>query len=175
MQISEKIERIGVTADELLSSFKDKPWFHSIVPDKSGRLAVLVKEMNLTVLQEIPSFKNNIQILVHFAPPTPPVVSNQTLYVNQEDILEELEDDDLFEIDDTAVTPVARKPEALMNSIDELIGQSNYNIVSDIFYEIHDGSNAVTNLSVKKPEIKAALEKLYLEFGFQAIEKELDR
>jgi hypothetical protein len=69
----------------------------------------------------------------------------------------------------------------LENDIGELIDELSRlekicgsNTLQDIFYEIHDGKNAVTNLSDRYPLIKGSLQSLYDEYGFDVIYEELD-
>ena len=46
--------------------------------------------------------------------------------------------------------------------------------LQDIFYEIQDGKNAVTNLSSRYPEVHQAMKRLFDEYGFDVIYEELD-
>jgi len=62
----------------------------------------------------------------------------------------------------------------LCNELDRLERQVGSNILQDIFYECHDGKNAVTSLGDKYPEVKAAMIGLYDEYGFDTIYEELD-
>lgn len=63
---------------------------------------------------------------------------------------------------------------ALTDEIDRLERICGSNILQDIFYEIQDGKNAVTNLSAKFPEVRARMQKLYDKYGFDIIYEELD-
>jgi hypothetical protein len=44
----------------------------------------------------------------------------------------------------------------------------------DVFYETHDQKNAITNMSARYPQVRAAMEKLYHQYGFSAIYEVLD-
>jgi hypothetical protein len=48
------------------------------------------------------------------------------------------------------------------------------NIMQDIFYEVHDKENAVTNLSAKFPDVRKSMEKLYAQYGFDLIYENMD-
>lgn len=62
----------------------------------------------------------------------------------------------------------------LQNSLEKLEKDCGSFVLQDIFYEIHDGKNAVTNNSTRYPEVRKKLEKLYREYGFDVIYDELD-
>ena len=61
----------------------------------------------------------------------------------------------------------------LCNELSSLKTICGGNILSDIFYEIHDGKNAITNLSTKFPDVRNSMEKLYDKFGFDIIYEQL--
>lgn len=63
---------------------------------------------------------------------------------------------------------------ALTDELDRLERLCGSNILQDIFYEVHDKTNAVTNLSAKFPEVRGRVEKLYDKYGFDIIYEELD-
>lgn len=159
MQITEEVK-------ELASRFENKSWFDSVIMDKN-RLIAQVKEMNLSILNEIPTTFNGKQVLVHFAGSTKPPVVQVPLFADSKDILEELDDEDVL-FDDKDL-------EKLSQEVDELVCSSNFNTVNDIFYEVHDGNNAVTNLSAKNPFIRSKVEELYNKYGFDILFEELDR
>lgn len=46
--------------------------------------------------------------------------------------------------------------------------------LTDIFYEIHDGDDAVTNHSEQFPLVREKLQSLYNEFGFDLLFEEID-
>jgi hypothetical protein len=62
----------------------------------------------------------------------------------------------------------------LTDELDKLEKICGTNILGDIFFEIHDGSNAVTNLSIKYPEVREKLQSLYHQFGFDILYEELE-
>lgn len=63
---------------------------------------------------------------------------------------------------------------ALTDELDRLERLCGSNILQDIFYEVHDKTNAVTNLSAKFPEVRGRVERLYDKYGFDIIYEELD-
>lgn len=46
--------------------------------------------------------------------------------------------------------------------------------LESIFYEIHDGTNALTCVSKEFPEVRTKLQTLYNEFGFDILFEEID-
>lgn len=46
--------------------------------------------------------------------------------------------------------------------------------LTDIFYEVHDGPLAITNVSVEYPEVRSKIQELYDEYGFDVLFEELD-
>lgn len=63
---------------------------------------------------------------------------------------------------------------ALASALTRLEKQCGANILFDIFFEVHDGKNAVTNLGARYPEVKEAMKELYDEYGFDPIYEELE-
>jgi hypothetical protein len=62
----------------------------------------------------------------------------------------------------------------LLSELDRLEKICGSNLLQDIFYEVHDGKNAVTNYGSKFPEVKNAIQVLYHTYGFDAIYEEID-
>jgi hypothetical protein len=58
-----------------------------------------------------------------------------------------------------------------LDSLEKICGS---NCLQDIFYEIQDGRNAVTNHSLHYPDVRSRMEKLYLKYGFDVIYESLD-
>lgn len=164
--------------DLLTRMFQDLDWFSEAGLDQFGRLVVYVKTLNLDVYTAVPDKIGGRQVLVHYAsskaasrdqfvgsvkkmvPPPLPVVEMDAIDLTDE--AELLEDE----------TPPDLR--SLTNELDRLEKMCGSNIMQDIFYEVHDGHNAVTNLSVKFPEVRTGLEKLYQRYGFDVIYEEMD-
>lgn len=68
----------------------------------------------------------------------------------------------------------AQRLNALTKELDRLERQVGSNTLQDIFYEIHDGKNAVTNVGGRYPDVRDAMVKLYSSYGFDVIYEELD-
>jgi hypothetical protein len=47
--------------------------------------------------------------------------------------------------------------------------KTSSDIVAAIFFETHDGKNAVTNYSEQYPNVRQRMEKLYNTFGFDVL------
>lgn len=166
---------------QLSDMFKHKSWFYDVSVDEYNRLVVYIKESNNETIRDIPDNVDGVQVLVHFAASkmarsdqyvsTPkPVLS---LSKPVDDLPEEgyLDPGDL--IDD--LPPALTKDiGALARELDRLEKICGSNILQDIFYEVHDGKNSVTNLSAKFPDVRKSLDSLYQEYGFDVIYEELD-
>lgn len=183
MEVSERLET-------LKQMFKDREWVFDVGLDQYGRLVVYTKFTCHETLHDIPDRVDGQQVMVHFADsktatrekftnsPNAPgsllkpfvaaakaaqVKGVDTGFGQAADDIEELPSNLLeFDTDD------------LCKELDRLEKICGTNILQDIFYELHDGKNAVTNLSVRYPEVRARLEKLYDEFGFDVIYEEMD-
>jgi hypothetical protein len=162
--------------------FKDRDWFFDVGVDQHGRPTVYVKYMCHETLYDIPDTLGGRQALVHFAASKlarkddfvdkpsslsrPPPLPNLPIPLTKE-IVDLTEEAELVEEEDKSVRH-------LVNELDKLEKQCGSNILQDIFYEVHDGPNAVTNLSAKFPEVRRGLERLYKVYGFDVIYEELD-
>lgn len=160
----------------LISKFKGRDWFDSVGQDKSGRLVVYVKYMCEETTNDIPRQVAGINVLVHFA--TSKNIKKE-LYAHKgfkpkEVILPEVEDldNDDVEFIEEPNTPLDLRE--LVAELDRLEKLSSSNLMQDIFYEVHDGVNAVTNLSNKFPEVRRGMEKLYDQYGFDLIYENMD-
>ena len=153
----------------ITNSVKDKDWFHSTELKDNGTIVVYAKYMSGDILVAVPDFIDKHQVLVHYARSKTAtknefVSDNKPVYVQLPiPKIEELSSD-LLERDITE----------LICELDRLERVCGPNILQDVFYEIHDQQNSVTNLSAKFPEVRRSLEKLYDEFGFDVIYEEMD-
>lgn len=157
----------------LTEMFKDRQWFHSVGFDQYGRYVVYTNFMCHETLHEVPDRVNNKQVLVHFAASLTATANqftdNQTkkpvleLIPDEPESLEELTADDLeLDLDD------------LCKELDRLEKKCGSEILQHIFYEIHDGRNALTNHSGRFPEVADSMKDLYKRYGFDTIYEELD-
>lgn len=152
--------------------FKNQDWFFDVGTDEFGRIVLYVKYMCHATLHDIPDSINGHHVLVHFADSYTATKeqytsSDKKTYVSQ---LVKTEKEEEFDLPSYSEISVAD----LIPELDRLEKICGSNILQDIFYETHDGKNAVTNLSAKFPEVREAMEKLYNAFGFDIIYEELD-
>lgn len=78
------------------------------------------------------------------------------------------------EVDDLSSSEEDKSLSHLIAELDKLERQCGSNTLQDIFYEIHDGNNAVTEWSKRYPDVRKTLEKLYQQYGFDVIYEEMD-
>jgi hypothetical protein len=161
----------------LTNALKNKDWFRDVGVDKSGRYVVYVSHMNMETMTLVPDNVLGKQVLVHYfssknscrenfvsnANHVPFAMAPMLGLAFESDEVEELSSD-LLEID----------VDDLISALERLEKDCGSNTLQDIFYEIHDGKNAVTNLSARYPEVRNALSKLYDEYGFDIVYEELD-
>lgn len=166
---------------ELLTSmFFEREWFCEAGKDDIGRYVVYVKRMNMETMTSIPDMMLGKQVLVHF-------IGSKT--ARREDFTTNGNHVPFARVEYNPLPKLAPvsdgieelSSDLLENDIGELIDELSRlekicgsNTLQDIFYEIHDGKNAVTNLSDRYPLIKNSLQSLYDEYGFDIIYEELD-
>lgn len=160
--------------NQLSEMFKGKDWFYDIGTDQYGRLVVYVKYMCHENLHDVPDKAGGIQVLVHFA--ASKLASREQFVDNgvpkrpyDTDI-----DTSAVVLDDVIDAEDEKSLLHLQNELDRLEKICGSNMLQDIFYEIQDGKNAVTNLSARFPEVRKGLEKLFQVYGFDVIYEELD-
>lgn len=139
-------------------------WFDSAGLDKYGRYEVFVNYINEDVKKIIPDMiGNNKRVFYNTVLFKPGNIRKK--YVTDLDFSKPkvlLQEEVELDID------------YLIRQLDKLEKVCGSNILQDIFYEVHDRRNAVTNLSMKYPDVRNSMEKLYEEFGFDIIYEELD-
>jgi hypothetical protein len=147
----------------LQDMFKSQEWFAGTGTDEFGKLVVYCKYLNVQVWNSVPVKLGDRDVLTHFATAT------QNLELLSPQIFEEdpLDVDDLLDVKIPDVASLVRELERL----EKICGS---NILQDIFYEIHDGKNAVTNLRARYPEVATPMQDLYQTYGFDVIYEELD-
>ena len=158
-------------------------WFYEVCAE-ARRYVVYVHRMEKEQNTVIPDSIMGHQVVVHFASsrmlepgaylvksesPTAlkPFSATPAKEVDAGQMLDEL---DLDVPQGTQVPDTS----ALTRELDRLEKQCGSNILQDIFYEIHDKVNAVTNLGAKFPEVRESLMALYQAYGFDTIYEELD-
>jgi hypothetical protein len=169
-----------------MSDFRDQPWFHSMEQEASGRFVVYVKYMDKEVLTGVPDTIDDKQVVIHFVGAklaTREMFTNnpsmRPSFVSSEPIVTPVllpdEADKINEVDElTSSTDEDKSLSYLIAELDKLERQCGSNTLQDIFYEIHDGINAVTEWSKRYPDVRKTLENLYQEYGFDVIYEEMD-
>jgi hypothetical protein len=166
----------------LHDKYKDRDWFHSVGEDQYGRYVVYVKYMNHETLHDIPDFESGVQVLVHFAASK---LATRDQFVDKPgSSLADIKSgtlppppvDHIVDVVYEVAGPEDEEKSLrhLQTELDRLEKLCGSYTLNDIFYEIQDGKNAVTNMSARYPEVRTRLEKLYNQYGFDVIYEELD-
>lgn len=171
--------------EQLTNMFKGRDWFHSVGHDQYGRLVVYTNFMCNETLHDVPDRVAGKQVLVHFAAsmlatreqfttssantltPSGFMQTAREAQANGVDvgvgqIFDELELEVELDVDD------------LCRELDRLEKKCGAHTLMEVFFEIHDGKNAVTNMSSRYPEVREGMEKLYNLYGFDPIYNELE-
>lgn len=144
-------------------------WFHSIGVDPYGRHVVYVQYMNIDTLTTVPDYCDGKQVLIHFAASltskaddfkvnVSPAKPQLETWIAPELPTGDLPVLDLSEIEDLLKTGPITKPALI-----------------DMFYEIHDGDDAVTFVSESFPKEREKLEALYNTYGFDVLHDLLEK
>lgn len=188
--------------DHLSQLCKGKDWFYDISTDNLGRIVVYVKFMNQETLH-LPDTVAGKQVVVHFAgsllakrdnfvnnesakhpllnvqrlpednaklPVSGPLITNATSFGKP--VAEPVELENLEDIMDVSTDDQSLRH--LQNELDRLEKVCGSHTLQDIFYESHDGKNAVTNMSKHYVDVRKSMDKLIQEYGFDVIYEELD-
>jgi hypothetical protein len=167
----------------LRNLYKDKEWYHSVGLDQYGRIVVYIHFSTHETLRDIPDRVANKQVLTHFAAS---LCLDPDKYVNRPTsrlfpvatgTLPPPIEDQIVDVvgslsggTDTQELSIRY----LENELDRLERACGSNTLQDIFYEIKDAHNAVTNLSARYPEVRTSLERLFDQYGFDVIYENLD-
>lgn len=159
---------------QLRNLYQGKDWFADVGTDQYGRYVVYIKHMCPETISGIVDYHEGVQVVVHFDMSR---TATRAAYVETPDAIK-------FTVISAytalpAVEPVEVVEEDkslrhLTDELDKLEKLCGTNTLQDIFYEIHDGDNAVTNLSARYPVIRKELDRLYEEYGFDVIYEEMD-
>jgi hypothetical protein len=184
---------------ELNSLCKDKDWFHEVGTDQYGRLIVYVKWQSEAILRFVPDTAGGIQVLVHSAGSKTaksedfvqhPLASVQRLPVDNARMplagpppstnlgfgkpIAEPEFDQLMDLPLIGTEDEEQSLRHLQDELDRLEKICGTNTLSDIFFEIKDGKNAITNMSSRFPDVRKSMDKLYDTYGFDVLYEELE-
>jgi len=161
--------------NDFVSSIEHYDWFCDAEVDNLNRLIVYVSKMDLNFIQKVPDVINGYHILFHF-------VNAQFSYKNEINLSNTLKNNisllekSLIRNDLTEQLKSSQEElnvDDLILELDHLRSICGTAILECIFYEEHDGKNAVTNLSAKFPEVRAVIAELYNIYGFDTIYEEL--
>lgn len=176
----------------LTNLFKGKDWFHSVGKDQYGRYVVYCHYMCHETLHNVPDQVGGKQVLTHFAASmlatretftTSPAPTLQKFELSASELIQKAREAQAQGIDTGLLSTMDEDTHAvfedlsvrhLEDELDKLEKICGSNCLQDIFYEIRDAHNAVTNHSVRYPEVRSRLEKLYNEYGFDVIYESLD-
>ena len=147
---------ISEAATQLGENLCGQEWFVNVGISGHNKLVVYTKWQTMAILQEIPDKFAGYQVCVHFAP------KNVAPVPILKPLLVPIESDIEYTIAD------------LIKELDKLEKECGSNILQDIFYEVQDGKNAVTNLSARYPDVRKSMEVLFDRYGFDVIYEELD-
>jgi len=177
--------------DFLSNLCKGKDWFYDIGVDPYGRYVVYVNFMCHETLHNIPDMVAGKQVLVHFAAsktatreqfvdtPAPKFDLSPSEFIQKAKEAQAQGIDIGFgqifdELPEGKMSVEELSLRVLEDELDSLEKICGSNCLQDIFYEIQDGRNAVTNHSLRYPEVRERLEKLYTKYGFDVIYESLD-
>lgn len=144
----------------LTDMFKSKDWFNDVGADELGRLVVYCNYMNAEVFSATPSKLGDRYVLIQFASAKKVEVKPAIAPI--------------IEAPPIVERPTDLNVPYLIRELDRLEKICGSNSLQDVFYEIHDGKNAVTNVSSRYPEVREGLEWLYQSYGFDVIYDEMD-
>ena len=125
----------------LTSLFFEKDWFVEVEIDKLNRYVVYVSAMNAETMATIPDQMLGRSVVSHFIASKP----------KQSAISEDDQEYDL---------------PYLMGELARYCGDED---IECIFFECHDGENAVSNKSELHPDARIKMQKLYDIYGFDLI------
>jgi hypothetical protein len=169
--------------DQLKNEFQHKDWFHSVGLDQYGRPVIYVHVMNHETLYDIPDSVDGKQVLTHYAASKLVTIEQFTnksvtqyvpTYSREIDVSAVVLSDEPTVDDIVGPAEEEKSLRHLQNELDRLEKACGSYTLQDIFYEVHDGPNAVTSMSARHPDVRKSLEKLYKMYGFNVIYEELD-
>jgi len=150
--------------------FKGKDWFYD-ADMFNGRLVVYTHFMSEEVMKTVPRDVEGKQVLLHFAAckrvTTDSFVVKPVLHEPKPVV-------PVAELVKKSTVDIDHEMEYLRGELDRLEGMCNSNTLQDIFFEVHDGKNAITNISSKYPDVREEMVILYEDYGFDVIYEELD-
>jgi hypothetical protein len=153
----------------LESMYKDREWFHSVGVDNIGRSVVYIKFNCKETIFDIPDEVCGKQVLVHSAGSKTATREQYTNVKEPSLVLVPKVEEEIVDVTEYAMQDL----DDLVKELDRLEKLCGTHVLQDIFYETHDGKNALTFLSERFPEVRASMDKLYETYGFDVIYDEL--
>lgn len=161
---------------QLTQLYSNKDWFSHVDTDHLKRYVIYVKYMSEETMA-IPDTYEGTRVTVAFAASDPKVLKAK--YGTPKTLSEVRAE--LYPASVVVPKPEVEKETFEESDVDDLIFELDRlerlcgsKALQDIFYEVHDGKNAVTNVSDKFPYVRSCMDKLYNNFGFDVIYEELD-
>jgi hypothetical protein len=161
----------------LQDKYSSYDFFDSVGLDQYGRYIVYVHFMNETVYSTVQKTLDGKQVNLWFANSKPEVVKQKyntilTLsdlrphytVIEQKPTLPEPE---VFDNTDLNMSE-------LSGELDRLERVCGVRILGEIFFEVHDGHNALTDYRKQYPDVFKRLQILYDDFGFDVLYEELE-
>lgn len=145
-------------------------WFYEVCIE-NNRYVVYVNYMDGDQDNVVPDSMMGHQVLVHFA--ISKLVSRDQ-FVNDLSFALSMKRAEITDsVSDFLLLENVMDKLELDEQLSSLNKEYGPNIVNDIFFEIHDGKNAITNLSSRYPEVKSTMETIYHKYGFDMINDRL--
>ena len=152
--------------DSLSQELKNEDWFFDISIIRN-EIVVYAYWMNAEVMNKVPSSIGGYRVLLHFA-----ICNLQKDYKVPADQLTAsgYNSEELAEL-----IPLHKSSNTeLISNLDCLEKICGAHILESIFFEEHDGKNAITNWSNKYPKVRQRIHHLYEKYGFDAIYDEIE-
>jgi hypothetical protein len=155
-------------------------WFDSVGINTFGKMVVFVHYINSEVMQSVPDKYEDKYVVTQFTTTRSEVLKakyNTTYtpeYYYAPSVTAVVNIPQHIEINQVPNEDKELDVNFLISELDRLEKICGSRTLQDIFYEVHDGKNAVTNLKTSFPEVYDDILDLYEEFGFDIIYNELD-
>lgn len=148
----------------LINQFKNEKWFYTADTDEYGRCVVYAHWIDADVQGSVPHSLNGKRVLLHFADNKKACREKYVINVNNKKSFlseQQVKEEDTLDLDE------------LISKLDILEMSYGFNVLETIFYETHDQKNAITNLSIKFPQVRKEIDQLYQTYGFDLIYENL--
>jgi hypothetical protein len=151
--------------DQLTENLTPYNWFAGKVmqdPSANNSVIVYVHYMSGDVLQIVPDKIDGVGVAVHFLSSCPTEIKD---YVNRVNVssMPKLDKFVGTRVPLSAVPKEVRDEPNLQEILWNLTRECGRDNLISVFFEVHDGDDAVTNVSEEYPMVRKAMEKLYVE------------